>query len=162
MRKFLISAALAASAIGIAAPAAAQWAPPPPPGYAYGYHNNYGQVRAYQVRVARLHQRIHRLEGRLSRSEFFRLNREVDILENRIRRAAYRGIHPQEAYELDRRIARLERAIHREARDGRGYGGHHGYDQYGYNQHGWTDRDRDGRDDRYENDRGRDHDDHDD
>lgn len=152
MRTFLISAAAAVSALAIAAPAAAQWQQPQ---YGYGYgtnHYNSGQVRFYQARINQLHQRIHRLERRLSRGEFLRLNREVDLLEHRLRRAAYRGIGPQEAYQLDRRIARLERVIYREARDGRRWNDHHGY-----NRSGW-DRDRDGLDDRYERDRGRDHD----
>ena len=44
MRKFLISAALMASTVAIAAPAAAQWAPP-----AYGYGQQpYGNAYGYQ------------------------------------------------------------------------------------------------------------------
>ena len=156
MRKFLISAALLASTVAVAAPAAAQWAPPQ--GYGYGYQGNQGQVRSRQARLSQLHNRIHRLEGRLSQGEFLRLNREIDVLQDRLRRASYRGIGPREAYELDRRIARVERVIYRYARNG--YGGHHGAN--GYNQYAQYDRDRDGRDDRYEDDRGRDHDDRDD
>lgn len=157
MRKFVISAAVAASTLVAAAPAAAQWYPPQPQGYGYGYYGNHGQLRAYQVRIDRVHQRLHRMEGRLSRSEFVRLNRDVDRLNQRLRRAAYGGIGPQEAYDLDRRIVRLERAIYREARDGNGYGHHHGY-----YQSGWNDRDRDGLDDRYERDHGTNYDeDHD-
>ena len=60
MRKVLISAAAAVSALAFAAPAAAQYYPaPPPPGYgapygnAYGY-NNYGHIRSLQVRIDRL------------------------------------------------------------------------------------------------------------
>ena len=157
MRKFVIAAALAASALTAAAPAAAQWYPPQ--GNAYGY-NDYGQVRYFQARVDRLHQRIHHLQGRLSRGEFLALNRDVDQLQYRIRRASYRGIGHEEARDLNRRIDRLERTIYREARDGRGYDNHHGY-QNGYYQSGW-DRDRDGLDDRYERDHGGDYDeDHD-
>ncbi|MCY7338443.1 MAG: hypothetical protein LH465_00555 [Sphingomonas bacterium] len=166
MRKFLISTALVASTIAVAAPAAAQWVPPSPQGYAYGY-NNQGDprlARAYSVRINRLHQQIHRLGERrqLSRSEFSRLNREVDVLENRLSRASYRGLSRQEAYVIERDLARLERNIYREARDGNGYRDHHSQGQYGYgyqNAYGGYDRDRDGRDDRYEDDRGRDHDD---
>ena len=169
MVKFLVSVALLASTIAVAAPAAAQWTQPIPQGYAYGYNNqsNRGLARAYAQRINRLHQQIHRLGERrqLSRSEFLRLNRAVDVLENRLARASYRGLNRQEAYVIERDIARLERNISREARDGGGYD-HHSQSQYGYSQYGnqyGYDRDRDGRDDRYEDDRGRDHDDrHDD
>ncbi len=166
MRKFLITAALATATIAIAAPAAAQWAQPAPQGYAYGYNNqsNRGIARSYEVRINRLHQRIHRLgeRGQLSRSEFSRLNRDVDVLQNRLSRASYRGLSRQEAYYIERGIAQLERNIYREARDGGGYRDHHSRTQYGYNQYGngqyGYDRDRDGRDDRYEDDRGFNHD----
>ncbi len=165
MVKFLIPAALVTATIAIAAPAAAQWAPPAPQGYAYGYNNqsNRGIARSYEVRIKRLHQRIHRLgeRGQLSRSEFLRLNRDVDVLQNRLSRASYRGLNRQEAYYIERGIAQLERNIYREARDGGRYGDHHSRTQYGYNQYGNAnsyDRDRDGRDDRYEDDRGYDHD----
>jgi len=162
MVKFLVPTALLASTIAVAAPAAAQWAPPIPQGYAYGYNNqnNRGLARAYAQRINRLHQQIHRLGERrqLSRSEFLRLNRAVDVLENRLARASYRGLSRQEAYVIERDITRLERAIYREARDGGGYRDHHSQPQYGYSQYGY-DRDRDGRDDRYEDDGGRDHDD---
>ena len=165
MVKFLVSTALLASTIAVAAPAAAQWAPPIPQGYAYGYNNqnSRGLAQAYAQRINRLHQQIHRLGERrqLSRSEFLRLNRAVDVLENRLARASYRGLSRQEAYVIERDITRLERAIYREARDGGGYRDHHSQPQYGYSQYGY-DRDRDGRDDRYEDDRGRDHDERDD
>ncbi len=170
MTRFLIPAALLASTIAVAAPAAAQWAQPIPQGYAYGYNNYQGSrglTRAYAQRINRLHQQIHRLGERrqLSRSEFLRLNRDVDVIENRLQRASYRGLNRQEAYVIERDIARLERSIYREARDGNRYGGHHAGSQYGYSQYGnqygnqyGYDRDRDGRDDRYEDDRGYDHD----
>ena len=79
MRKFLIPAAVAAGAMTIAAPAAAQWAPPPPVygapyGNAYGY-NNHGQFRSLQVRIDRLEREIRRLDQRniLSNREAARL-----------------------------------------------------------------------------------------
>lgn len=164
MRKFLIPAAILVSTVAAVAPAAAQWAQPVPQGYAYGYQGNRGMVRAYEVRINRLHQHIHRVgeRGQLSRSEFLQLNRAVDILQNRLSRASYRGLKRQEAYQIDRDLARLERAIYREARDGGGFRDHHSQGQYGNGQYGNDqfryDRDRDGRDDRYEDDRGRDHD----
>lgn len=153
MRKFLIAAAMTASSVALAAPAAAQWAQPSY-GYGYGYNNNYGNhyghARSYQARINQLHQRIHRLEGRLSRAEFLRLNREIDALQYRVRRASFQGISPWESRDLNWRFNRLERTIYRDARDGRD--DHHG-NPYGHNPYGW-DRDRDGLDDRYERDRG--------
>ena len=152
MRKLLISTAIMVSTVAAVAPAAAQWAQRVPQGYGYGYQDNRGIARAYQARINQLHQRVHRLgqRGQLSRSEFLRLNRAVDVIENRLSRASYRGLNRQEAYQIERDLARLERAIYREARDGSGFGDHHDQSRY--------DRDRDGRDDRYEDDRGRDHD----
>lgn len=151
MRKFLISAALAASTLVAAAPAAAQWYPQQPQGYGY---NNYGQVRRLQVRIDQLQRQITQLDRRniLSDREAGRLRNESQALENRLRYAGRNGLQGQEAYAIERGIQRLEVRIQREASDGNRYGRAY------YGQTSW-DRDRDGRDDRYENDRGTDHDD---
>ncbi|WP_158581991.1 hypothetical protein [Sphingomonas edaphi] len=153
MRKFVISAALMASTIAVAAPAAAQWAPPAPQGYAYGYHNNYGQVRRLQVRIDQLQRRIVQLDRRniLSNREAGRLRAESRQLEQRLRYASRNGLNQREMYNLERGIQRLEYRIQRDARDGNRYGGYYGQNNY-------YDRDRDGRDDRYEDDRGYRHD----
>lgn len=151
MRKSIVAAALAASALTAAAPAAAQWYPPQPPGYGYGYHGNYGQVRRLQVRIDQLQHRIARLDSRdrVSEREARRLREESRDIERRLRRAARYGLDGREAYSIDRRIQRLEYRIYRDARDGNRYG------RYGYNQYGQAwDRDRDGLNDRYERDRG--------
>lgn len=165
MRKVLISAALAASTLAVAAPAAAQWAPPAPNGYAYGY-NNYGQARRLQVRVDQLQREIRRLDHRniLSNREARRLMDESRGIEYRLRQSAYNGLNYREARDIEYRVARLENRIFREARDGNRYGnygnGYRDYDRDGINDRhdGRIDRDRDGRDDRWEDDRGRDHD----
>src|SRR5688500_18884774 len=105
MRKFLISAALAASTIGLAAPAAAQWAPPQPQGYGYGYgQGNYGQVRRLQVRIDQLQRQISHLDRRniLSEREANRLRNESRDLERRLRYAARNGLHGREAYGIER------------------------------------------------------------
>lgn len=152
MRKFIVAAALAASALTAAAPAAAQWYPPEPQGYGYGYHNNYGQVRRLQVRVDQLQRQIARLDSRdiLSEREARQLREESRDLERRLRYSARNGLSGREAYSIERRIQRLEYRIQREARDGNRYG------RYGYNDYrgGWNDRDRDGLNDRFERDRG--------
>lgn len=155
MRKFVIAAALAASALTAAAPAAAQWYPPQPQGYGYG-HNNWGQVRRLQARVDQLQRQISRLDKRdiLSEREARYLRGESRELEHRLHYSARNGLSGREAYSIERRIQRLEYQIQREARDGNRYG------RYSYNdgRGGWNDRDRDGRNDRYEDDRGYDHD----
>ena len=145
MRKFLITAALATATLAAAAPAAAQWAPPH--GNAYGY-NNYGQVRRLEARVDQIRRQIRQLDRRniLSDREARRLGEEARDLDRRINFLARNGFNSRDRYEVERRIARLEQRLQRDANDGRrGYGnGYNGFD-----------RDRDGRDDRYEDDRGR-------
>ena len=152
MRKFLISAALAASTVLATAPAAAQWAPPQPQGYGYGY-DNYGQTRRLQVRIDQLQRQIAQLDSRniLSEREASRLRNDSRDIERRLRSASRNGLNGQERYGIERRIQQLEVRIQREARDGNRY-------RSGYGQAGWSDRDRDGLDDRYERDRGRDYD----
>ena len=153
MRKFLISAALVASTIVATAPAAAQWAPQPQ-GYANGY-NNYGQVRRLQARVDQVQRQISRLDSRniLSEREAGRLRADSRNLERRLHIAARNGLNSREGYDIERGIQRLEVRIQREARDG------NRYNNAGWNNNsGWNDRDRDGRNDRYEDDRGHDHD----
>jgi hypothetical protein len=154
MRKFLISAALAATALTAAAPAAAQWAPPPqygaPYGNAYGY-NNYGHVRSLQARIDNLQRQIRRLDQRnvLSNREAARLMDDSRDLERRLRRNARDGygLDRNEVRAVEIRLARLEQRLWRDARDGNRYG-----------DRNWSDRDRDGRNDRWEDDRGYRHD----
>ena len=160
MRKVLISIAAAASALAVAAPAAAQYYPaPPPPAYgspygapygnAYGYQNQWGHVRALQARVDQLQRQIRHLDRRniITSREARDLRNESRAVERRLRETARYGLNPREAHAVEVRIVRLERKIFRDARDGR-RGNWRDYNR-GY------DRDRDGRDDRYEDDRGR-------
>ena len=145
MRKFLIAAAVATTALTAAAPAAAQYAPPY--GNAYGY-NNYGQVRSLQVRIDRLQNQIRRLDQRniLSNREAARLMAESRDLERRLARASRNGLSFNEVRSVEVRLARLEQRMLRDSRDGNRWGSN------------WSDRDRDGRNDRYEDDRGYRHD----
>jgi len=147
MRKFLVSAAIAAATLATAAPAAAQWAPPH--GNAYGY-NNHGQVQRLEARVDQIRRQIRQLDRRniLSERESRRLAEEARDLDRRIDYLERNGFSGRDRYDIERRIARLEQRIHREVTDGdRRFGRNDGYNGY--------DRDRDGRDDRYEDDRGR-------
>ena len=157
MRKFLVSAALAASTLITAAPAAAQWYPPQPQGYGYGY-NNYGQVRRLDARIDAIQRQITHLDRRniLSNREAARLRDDSREVEHRLHRAARNGFTGWERNDIENRIRRLEFRIQREARDGNGWG------NGGYYNAGWGDRDRDGLDDRYERDHGTNYDeDHD-
>ena len=144
MRKFLIAAATAASALAVAAPASAQFYPQPR-GNAYGY-NNYGHVRALQARLDQVQRQISRLDQRniLSEREANRLRNDSQNIERQLRYSARNGLNPREADAINNRIARLEQRIQYEARDG---------NRWGNNDRRWSDRDRDGRNDRYEDDR---------
>ena len=173
MRKVLISTILAASTLAIAAPAAAQWTLSYGNQYggqygnqygnqyggqygdAYGY-NNYGQTRSLMVRINRIEQQIHQLDHRniLSEREAHQLRDEANRIERRLRQASYNGLNGYEARDIQVRIARLEQNIRYQTSDGNRYGNRN--DSYGYSN--GYDRDRDGRDDRYEDDRGYDHD----
>jgi hypothetical protein len=173
MRKFVISLAATGAALAVAAPAPAQYYPQPQPygyGQPYGYNGygyaNYGAVRSLQVRVDRIQRELRRLAQvrAISPNEYRNRNEDARDIERRLRRDARdgRGLSGQEVSQLQYRIARLEQRIFRDTRDGRrgGYGYNNGYGYNGYDNHyGYRDRDRDGRNDRYEDDQGRDHDD---
>jgi hypothetical protein len=161
MRKLTITLAAAASALAFAAPASAQYWPVPAPapqgygyGYGHGYQENYGQVRRLHARIDQIQRRIERLDRRdlLSEKEARRLRHDARELERRLYFVGRNGLHPQERYDIERRLARLEHRLWRDARDGNRWG----YSDY---QGGYYDRDRDGRDDRWERDRRRDRDD---
>jgi hypothetical protein len=150
MRTFLITLAAAASALAVATPASAQYFPVPQ-GNAYGY-NNYGQARRLDARIDAIQRQITVLDRRniLSDREARRLRNDSRELERRLRIAARNGLHPRERYDIERRLARLEQRLFRDARDGNRWANDGRYGVY--------DRDRDGRDDRWEDDRGTRHD----
>jgi hypothetical protein len=162
MRKIFISLAAAGTALAFATPASAQYYPQPQP-YGYGNngygnngygHGNYGQVRSLQARIDGVQYQIKQLDRRnvIRDDPADRLRSEARQIENRLHRAARSGgLNPYEANDINGRISRLEQRVQYAAgsRYGR-YGNNNGNNGY--------DRDRDGRDDRYEDDHGRDHD----
>ena len=158
MRKVMISLAAAGAALAFATPASAQYYPGQygaPYGNAYGY-NNYGQVRSLQVRIDAVQRQIRNLDrrDRIHDNSADRLRSQANNIENRLHRAArFGGLSPYEANDISVRIARLEQRVQ--------YSMARGYGRYGYNGYNgaYYDRDRDGRDDRYEDDQGRRHDD---
>jgi len=150
MRKVLISLAAAGTALAFATPATAQFYPAQSQGYGYG-QNNWGQTRAMQARINGVQQQIQMLHSRrmISRNEYNGLRSDARSLENRLRNASRNGLNYNELRQVEYRLARLELKIRREVADGN----RRGRGQYGQNG-GYADRDRDGRNDRYEDDRG--------
>jgi hypothetical protein len=171
MRKVIISLAAAGSVLAFATPAAAQYYPGQgaPYGNAYFYNgygqnnygqNNYGQVRSLQVRINAVERQINMLDrrDRIRDRDADRLREEANNIERRLNRAARYGLNGYEAQDINVRIARLERRVQYSlARSGRYGYGNSGYGNSGYGN-GYYDRDRDGRDDRYEDDHGYRHD----
>jgi hypothetical protein len=142
MRKFVLALVAAGSAIAVAAPASAQYYPQPR-GNGYGY-NNWGQVRALQARLHAVERQVRFLDRRdvVGERRSDRMREEVDRIEDRLRRVSRNGLNPYEANDISARISRLEQRI-----------------QYAAGNRGeYRDRDRDGRNDRYEDDHGRRHD----
>ena len=162
MRKILMSLAAAGTAFAFAAPASAQYPGSQPYGYgapygnAYGY-NNYGQVRSLQVRVNALQRQIDQLRNRrmITRNEANGLRNDARDLERRLYAASRNGLNYNEVRNIEYRIARLEQRIGHEVRDGNRWNNN---GNSWNNSNGYYDRDRDGRDDRYEDDRGTRHD----
>lgn len=131
MRKFLIPIIAAASAVAVAAPASAQWAPPvyryTPYNYGHGY-NGINFARTMQARVQRIRADIRNLEARriLSWREARALDNEARSVERKIYRSTGNGIQPGEARNIERRIQRLEYRVQREATDFNNRPGHYG------------------------------------
>jgi hypothetical protein len=122
MRRLVIAVVASASALGFAAPAAAQWAPPAynhePSNYGYGF-NGSNFARSMQDRVERIRGNIRAMQERrvLSWREARSLEYEASRVQDRIFRASRNGIQPGEARRLDNDIRRLEYRVSREAND---------------------------------------------
>ena len=122
MRKFLIPIVAAGSALTVAAPASAQWAPPvyhyQPYSYdrAFSYHTF---AQSMQVRVQRIRTDIRAMQARrmLSWREAQSLERQAANLQARIYRASRNGIQIGEARRLENQIRNLEWRVRREATD---------------------------------------------
>ena len=172
MRKVLISGILAAPTLAIAAPAAAQWAPAYGSQYGnqyggqygnqYGNANGYdnrGQVRSLMVRINQVERQIDQLDRRdvLSNREASQLRYQANMLDRQLRQASYNGLNGYERRNFEVQIARLEQNIRYQSNDGNRWGQRD--DQRGWHdQRNWQDNDRDGRNDRYEDDQGRERD----
>lgn len=139
MRKLTLIIAAAGTALAFAAaPASAQYRSgqyaPQPQGYAYGYNNNYGQVRSMQARIDGIQRQVQQLRARrmITRDEANGLRSESRRIELRLRQASRYGLNPNEARDIENRINRLERHVVHEVRDGRGrYGNDNRYNNRG-------------------------------
>ena len=133
MRKLLIPIVAAASALAIAAPASAQWAPPvyryQPINYGYGF-SYHAFAQQMENRVQRVRNDIRVMEGRriLSWREGRSLEQQAANLQRRIYRSSRNGIQPGEARRLEAQIRNLEFRVQREATDWNGRpGGYRGH-----------------------------------
>ena len=122
MRKLLISVIAAASTIGIAAPASAQWAPPVYHYQPYNYgvrFNNGAFAQQMQARVQRIRADIRALDARniLSRGEARSLDMQARNVERNVWRVSRGGVGMGEARAIERQIRNLENRVQREASD---------------------------------------------
>jgi predicted RNase H-like nuclease (RuvC/YqgF family) len=122
MRKFLVPIIAAGTALAVAAPAAAQWAPPvynyQPYDYGrgYNYHRFAGEMNH---RVERIRADIRQLQARriVSWQEARSLEYQAAQIQRRIYNRSRNGLQPMEARGLENQIRNLELRISREARD---------------------------------------------
>lgn len=105
MKKTILFSILAASAVAISTPAAAQY---------YGG----GQ---FEARQSQLEQRVQRMayNGRISRGELNNFRRQFDHFDRLQRSYARGGINPREARELDAQLNRIQSQIRYERREAR-------------------------------------------
>lgn len=127
MRKVILSLAAAAATLAVAAPASAQaWGNMNPaygaPAYGHARYDR-GQIRALQVRVDAIQRQItHLARNRMiTRGEYNNLIRDSREIERAIHRNARdgRGLSPREFGRMQQKIARLEYKVQRDVRDGR-------------------------------------------
>ena len=115
MHKFVLSVAAAGAAVIAATPAAAQNYPgqPAPYGNAYGYQNNWGQVRSLQARLNNVERQISRLDhrDRIGDRSADRLRDEANRIERKLRDRSRGGLDYREMRDIEVRIARLEQRI---------------------------------------------------
>jgi hypothetical protein len=126
MRNLLISLAAAASTLGIAAPASAQWYPQPGYGAPYGYASP-AAGQEMLARVAAIRARAHELGYRriLSWGQVHRLDLEADAIDRQVWR------HPVMSFgtraDLDARIARFHEWVDSMAAGNMRFGPRFGY-----------------------------------
>lgn len=119
MRNILLPLAAATTALVVAAPAAAHPrgnlspAYGAPYGYAYGY--NRASPAQWDREIRQISIQMHRLarQGRLTRSEYIRLDRDIRSTERSLRRVSRHGVNMREAQMMNQRIAGLRYELRR-------------------------------------------------
>ena len=108
MKKTLLLAA-AASALGVAVPAAAQYYPSPN----RVVPSQYGLDNSYDVRITQLRARLDAgvRTGTINSREAYRLSRQIDDLQRLEDRMAYNGLTESERYDLQRRLRTVRQNI---------------------------------------------------
>jgi hypothetical protein len=108
MRNMLLLAA-AASALGVAAPAAAQYYSSPN----RVVSGQYGVDNSYDVRISQLRARLDAgiRAGTIDSREAYRLRRQIDDLDRLENRMAYNGLTESERYDLQRRIRAVRQNV---------------------------------------------------
>ena len=104
-----------------------------------------------QFRINMIERQINQLDrrDRIRERAADRLRSEANRIEKRLRSASRHGLNGYEANDIQIRIARLEQQVRYSLANNNGRNGWN--NNNGYNNY---DRDRDGRDDRYEDDQG--------
>ena len=126
MRKFLITAAVAAATVATAAPAAAQYRGNDHNrgGWSQNDHRGYNRQAVVQLQrdLAQIENRIDRAAQRrtISVREYQSLRREAQNIRERLNRASRNGLSGREVGELRSRINRLEVRLRAERRDNDG------------------------------------------
>ena len=131
MRKLAITLAAAGAALGLSAPASAQYYTPRAYGYgyvapaygyvppAYGYvapaygYNAGGLIQHFDVRIAGLRSHIRAMAsyGQIRHSRARTLERQAINLQRSIRSSAWNGLSYNERRSIERRVARLEQQV---------------------------------------------------
>jgi Spy/CpxP family protein refolding chaperone len=124
MRKFLITAAVAAATVATAAPAAAQYRGDDNRG-GWNQNDRRGDRQAVNQllrELAQVETRIERAGQRrtISQREYHSLRREAANIRQRLNRASRNGLNRSEVSELRQRINRLEQRVRIERRDNDG------------------------------------------
>ena len=153
MRTLLLLALGSAAALAIPAAVAAQ-SFPAPPNWGFGYEH-FGQVRFMEARVLKVQGLIRAMDYRhqITGRGFQRLSEESDAILRHLRNDAAYGLTEKQADAMMARVIKLERDVDAAyaERDRRLR------DPYAYPDTDWRrdageDRDRNGRDDRWEDD----------
>ena len=144
---------IVAAGLAVASPVAAQ-DHPAPPNWGFGYEH-YGQVRFMIARVQKMQGLIRAMDYRhqVTGHGFQRLSEESDSILRHLRNDAAYGLTPDQAEAMMARVIKLERDVHAAyAEKDRRLGDPYAYPNTDWRRDAPEDVDRNGRDDRWEDD----------